>query len=239
MRDEALRWPRLCAGEPLAGRDAPGGQDRVGQGQDLGRRAVVGLEADDRGARITIREPDQVIAGRAGERVDRLVLVADDRQVTTPAQPRVEQGGLERVGVLELIDREPAVAVADLVGDGRVGLDQPDGQLEHVLEVDPAGAALAVLVVAVEPGHQVGWERRVAVLRDGACLVRGGDDAPRLRPFDLTGEVANREIAIPTGQAGRKWGEDRHLRIEDRWGIDAVDARPEMAQLAQGRGVER
>ena len=192
-----------------------------------------------RRARVAIREPDQVVAGRAGERVDRLVLVADDREVATAAQPCVEQCGLERVRVLELVDREPAVAVTDLVGDGRVGLDQPDRQLEHVLEVDPAGAALAVLVVAIEPGHQVGRERRVAVLGDGARLVGGRDDASCLRPLDLTREVADGEIAIATGQAGRQGGEDRHLRVEDRWGIDAVDARPEMAELTQGRGMER
>ena len=100
------------------------------------------LEPDKARRRVSLGEPDEVVARRPGERVDRLVLVTDDGEVVPPAQPRVEERLLERVRVLVLVDREPAVAVADLVGDARVALDQPDRPLEHVLEVDPAGPPL-------------------------------------------------------------------------------------------------
>ena len=116
-RDEAFRRPRRDSGTSLVGCHPAGGEDPVGQREDLGRRAVVGLQPDDPRARVALGEADQVVARGAGERVDRLVLVADDRQVLAAAEPRVEERGLERVGVLVFVDREPAVAVADLGRD--------------------------------------------------------------------------------------------------------------------------
>ena len=169
----------------------PAARTRLASAEDLGRRAVVGLEPDDPRARVALGEADQVVARGAGERVDRLVLVADDRQVLAAAEPRVEERGLERVGVLVFVDREPAVAVADLGRDRGVGLDQPDRQFEHVLEIDPAGARLGGLVAAVEAGHQVGRQRGVAVVGDGPHLVLVRTDPARLRPLDLAGEVAD------------------------------------------------
>ena len=237
--DQAFGRPWGHARQSLVGRHAAGGQDAVGQRQDLRRGAVVRLEADDPRRREPVDETDQVLAGRTGERVDRLVLVADDGQVVATTEPRVEERRLERVCVLELVDREPAIAVPDLGRDRRVRLDQPDRQLEHVLEVDPAGARLAGLVAAEQPGHQVGRERRVAVLRDREGLIVGRPDAARLRPLDLGGEVADREVAIAAGQAGGKRREDRHLRFEDGGRLGAVDAWPEMTKLAECRGMER
>ena len=81
---------------------------------------------DDPRRRVAAREPGQPFGRGAGERVDRLVGVADDRQVVAPAEPGVEQRLLEGVGVLVFVDAEPAIPVADLPRDGLVVLDQPD-----------------------------------------------------------------------------------------------------------------
>ncbi len=237
--DQPFRWSRRGVGSTLGQGRAAGREDPVGQAQDLRRRPVVGLEPDDPRRRVSSREPDEIVARGAGERVDRLVLVADDREVVAAAEPRLEQRGLQRVGVLEFVHREPAISVAHLGRDGVVTVDEPDRPLEHVLEIDPPGARLGILVAAIEAGHQVRRQRRVAVLGERAGLVFAGSDSPRLGPFDLGREVAHREIAIAAGKAGGEWRQDRRLRGEDLGRIRAVDAWPEMAELAERRGVER
>src|SRR5919201_1832834 len=118
------------------------GQQPVGHGQHLRGGAVVVLQPHQVGVGEAPCEAGQVVGGRAGEGVDRLVLVADHRQVAPLPQPGVQQGLLQRVGVLVLVDREPAVAAADLLGDVLVLGDRVDGAGQHVLEVDPAGALL-------------------------------------------------------------------------------------------------
>ena len=238
-RHEAFRWPRRDSGKSLVSCHPASSEDAIGEREDLGRRAVVGLQPHDARARVALREADQVVARGAGERVDRLVLVADDSQVLAAAEPGVEEGRLERVGVLVFVHGEPAISVADLGGDRGVGLDQPDRQFEHVLEIDPAGARLGGLVPAVETGHQVRWQRCVAVVGDRPHLVVVRADPTRLRPFDLAGEVADLEEPVAARETGGQRGEDRHLRFEDRRRVATVDARPEMAKLAKGRSMER
>ena len=98
---------------------------------------------------------------------------------------------------------------------------------------------LADLVAAIEAGHEVRRQRRIAVLGDRPLLVLAGADAACLGPLDLGREVADREIAIAARQPGRQRREDRRLRREDLGRVRAVDARPEMAELAERRGVER
>ncbi len=236
--DETLGRPGRHARRSLVDRGPPGGQDPVGERQDLGRGTVVRLEGHHPRRRIAVGERDQVLARRPGEGVDGLVLVTDHGQVVAPTEPRLEKRRLERIGVLVLVDREPAVAVADLGRDRRVGVDQPDRQLEHVLEVDPPGSILGRLVASEQAGHQVRRERRVAVRVDRPELVLGWPDPPGLGPFDLPREVANGKVAIAARQAPGQRGEDRHLGFEDgRW-IRPVDARPEMSELAERGGME-
>ena len=87
---------------------------------------------------MALGERRQVVRRRAGERVDRLVDVADDAQVRPVAQPQLEQPLLERARVLVLVDAEPALAGADGLGGVGVVLEQADGLDEEVVEVDPA-----------------------------------------------------------------------------------------------------
>ena len=235
---EPFRWSRRIARLALVESRPTGLEDSIGEAEDLGRRAVVALEADEPGRRVSLVEPEEVVARRPSERVDRLVLVADDPDVLAAAKPRVEERLLQRVRVLVLVDREPAISITDFIGDGGVRLDQPDRQFEHVLEVDPPGAPLGDFVAAIQTGHEVGGEGSVAADRDGAVLVGRGVDPTRLRPLDLGCEVADRQVPISAGQVRGEWREDRRLRGKDLGRLGPVDARPEMAQLPKSSGME-
>jgi len=54
-----------------------------------------------------------MLGARAGEAVDRLVVVADGAQLVRGTEPALEQRLLEKVDVLVLVDCERAVAVAE------------------------------------------------------------------------------------------------------------------------------
>ena len=158
---------RLRARGP--GRDQPlartwaatrrGGQQPVGQGEDLRAGAVVVLQPDHLGLGEPAGEAGQVLGGGPGEGVDGLVLVADHGQVPPLPQPGLEQRLLERVGVLVLVDREPAVLAAELLGHVLAGLEPLQHADQHVLEVDPPGPLLGPLVAPEHPGEQVAGDR--------------------------------------------------------------------------------
>ena len=173
------------------------GDEPVRERQHLGSRAVVLLEPHDGRVREALRHREQVLGACACERVDRLVVVADRTQLVAIAEPAVEQCLLEEVHVLVLIDRERAVAVAHLLERALVRVEEPDRELDQVLEVDPALVDLAPLVLAVDAEHQVGRYRRLVVAQRAEVLV--GRDAAVLGPLDLGGEVSRgTELVRPT-----------------------------------------
>ena len=178
---------------------------------------------------------------RAGERVDRLVLVAHDAQVARLAQPQLEQPLLERVGVLVLVDAEPPLARPDRRRGVGVALEQVDGPEQQVVEVDPPGPRLRPLVARrtcrTNRSTGIGGSRPAAA---AAALVVARRDPPRLRPLDLVGEVLRRREPVVAGELAREPAEDRRLGVEQLRQRRAVVAqRPEEAQLAQRVGVER
>ena len=119
------------------------GRQSVGQLEDLRGRSVVLGQRDRLGARVLVGKTEQVVGRGAGEGVDRLVGIADDREVARLADPQLEQALLERVRVLVLVDADPRLLALDEARGLLVRLEQLDGQREHVLEVDPPGAVLA------------------------------------------------------------------------------------------------
>ena len=140
------------------------GEEPVRQLEDLRARSIVLRQRDDPRAGIAVGKPGQELARRAGERVDRLVLVPDDAQVGAVAEPQLEQPLLERVRVLVLVDADPALACADGLDGVGVRVEQVDGLAEEVIEVDPARARLRALVSREDPDEQVdrGGSRPVA-----------------------------------------------------------------------------
>ena len=102
--------------------------------------------------RETSRHREQVLRARAREGVDRLVVVADGAQLVALAEPAVEERLLEQVHVLVLVDGEGPVALANLRQRALVRVEEPDRELDQVLEVDIALVDLAPLVLAVDAG---------------------------------------------------------------------------------------
>ena len=197
-----------------------------------------------RASGIAGRELGQEPARGARERVDRLVLVADDADVAPVAQPQLEQPLLHRVRVLVLVHAEPALASADGLGCLRVGLEDLDGLDEQVIEIDPAGACLGPLVAGEDPREQVDRDGRVS--RRGrrgtgnGARVRGRRQPAALGPFDLIGEILGRREPIVTGQGTDQRHEQGHLRIEQIGQRRSVMAeRPVVAQLAERVRMER
>ncbi len=111
-------------------------------------------------------------------------------------------------------------------------LEQPDRQLEQVLEVDHLGLALFALVGLVDAQHQVGRERRLVIAQSVEIAV--GRDAPVLRSLDLAGEVGGVAEAMGAGQAVGDPAHDQALAGQDL----AQPPGREPAQLRQRGGVE-
>ena len=72
--------------------------------------------------REPLRHREQVLRRSAGERVDRLVVVADDAELVARAEPELEQRLLEQVHVLVLVDGERAEALAERIAERDVVL---------------------------------------------------------------------------------------------------------------------
>ena len=132
---------QLAARHPAARR----GDDPVGQRHHLRGGAVVALQPHHGGLREAPGEVQQELRGGAGERVDGLVGIADDREVVTLAEPGVEHPLLQRGDVLVLVDDEAAVAVPELLGDRRVVLDRRRGVQQQVVEIEQRGPSRWVL----------------------------------------------------------------------------------------------
>jgi hypothetical protein len=127
---------------------------RAGRGEDVAGRAVVLLEAHDvRVGVIALEVEDRAHVG-AAEGVDRLVVVADDREVRRPRRELLDEQVLGAIDVLVLVDQH--VAVAAPVGLAAVpiaeDLDHADDQ---AAEVGRSGA-LEERLVAQGGAHQGG-----------------------------------------------------------------------------------
>jgi hypothetical protein len=186
------------------------GSEAVREGEDLGCRAVVRLEANDRRPGIAGRHLLEVARRRPRERVDRLVIVADGAEVVSAAEPELEERLLQEVHVLVLVDRERAKARAEVVTRVVVGLEHPDRALEQILEIDPAERVLAPLVLAKRRRHQVDGERRTVAVE--CPCVRLGREPAVLRPLDLGREVAGGSKAVRREKRARDVRENDRLR---------------------------
>ena len=180
-----------------------------------------------------------MVRAGAGEGVDGLGGVADHAEVVAAAEPEVEQGGLDRADVLVLVDDEVVVLPADLGGDPLV-LGEDGGRAEqHVLEVDAVGLALDLLV-----GGEHGRDRAGVEVVDLAAAGRGdgrvvvGADVADLAPLDLGGQVAQRRLLDPEPVAPGGAGHEGQLGVHEGRQRTAVHLGPEVAGLAQRRGVE-
>ena len=219
-RPQRLRRPAELRDEPVRERE------------HLGRRAVVGLEPDDRRMGIALGQLEQMARRCPGERVDRLVVVADRAEVVALAEPELEQRLLEQVHVLVLVDGERAIARLDDAERVRVALEEADRPREQILEVDGAALLLAPLVVAEHALHQLRRDRRLVLAEP--VEIRLGGQAPVLRPLDLGREVCRRGELVRHRERVADRPKRQHLRREDL----QVRHLPEVRELRERGGVE-
>ncbi len=98
-------------GEALPGK----ADDRICGGQDGLRRTVVALQRDDRGGRTELRGEIEDVAHRGGaEGVDRLRIVAHDRQAGTVRLQRHENRRLQPVGILIFVNQNVIEAATNM-----------------------------------------------------------------------------------------------------------------------------
>jgi hypothetical protein len=130
-------------GEGLELLPEPGAEEMVDHGEQLGPRAVVAGEREQRlGLRTTLTENLYI---RMAEAVDRLELVPDEEPLGVRAGQQVHEFALEPVRVLELVDHDRPEAELLLLPQRLVVAEQVARPQLQILEV----------------------ERRLAVLRSG------------------------------------------------------------------------
>ena len=165
VREASIEASGRRASSPELLPAALGGEQPVGEREDLRRAPVVARERDLAGGRVARREAGQVVGRGAGERVDRLVLVADDADVLAIAEPQLQEALLERVRVLVLVDAEPALAGADGLGGVRVGLEQVDrleSRSSKSMRFDPRLRPLVSPKTRTNRSTGIGGSRRAA-----------------------------------------------------------------------------
>ncbi len=102
------------------------------------------------GVGIVLAEVEDVADVRAAETVDRLVVVADDRDVAVLGREQVDERVLRAVGVLVLVDEHVTEAIAPLGQRLLVGPVQLDQLHDQVVEVEAPRAPQHLLVGVVD-----------------------------------------------------------------------------------------
>ena len=161
--------------------------DGVGDGEDRRGRSVVLIEHDDLRACEVLLEVEDVPHVGAAPCVDRLVVVADDADVSLPSREQLQQPVLGVVGVLVLVDEQPPERRA-------VTLQQLGEELEHVDGPEQE-------VVEVERVHLVDPPLVELVCVGGGLLEEGAD------PLPVGGRVLELVLRLRDLGLDRPWGE--------------------------------
>ena len=121
--------------------------------EDRAERSVVPSQHDGPRAPVARLEVEDVVDRRAAERVDRLVVVADDRDVAMRLGEQRHELRLRPVRVLELVDQD----VPEAAGDRRPGrrrlAHEAQGERHLVAEIDEPVRGQQVLVAGERPGQ--------------------------------------------------------------------------------------
>ena len=203
------------------------GHDGVGDGHDRRRRAVVGLSVTTVARRVARGEVEDVARRGGPEAVDGLGVVAHHGEAGPVRAQRVEDVGLQRVGVLVLVDEDvvegAATAAASL---GRASQRPPEQQ--QVVEVEHVLGSLALACTATrQRADGVDVVARTTAKRwptvVGQALLGvddpAGDGRRASRPWGTGGRRGGRSAAKPSfgahqadqldGVAGVEHGERR------------------------------
>ena len=125
----------------------------VGGVQDRRERPIVAAQDDGPRPQVAVAELEDVVHRRTAERVDRLVVVADDRDVAMALCEDGDQFGLRPVRVLELVDEDVAEPPRDGRSRCRRRANQAQRECDLVAEVDAAAGREKALVRRVGAGQ--------------------------------------------------------------------------------------
>src|SRR3954464_10593978 len=134
LRDEALADPRPDL-ESIGIVEPDQAMRRL---EDVRPRSVVPAEDDRSRVAMAVAELEDVADRCSPEPVDRLVVVADDRQVALPGRDDLDERGLGAVRVLELIDKHEPEPTLDLGPHARRGAHEPESDCDLIAEIDAA-----------------------------------------------------------------------------------------------------
>ena len=135
-------------------------QQTVRQLHHLRMGTVVAGQLHRMRATVPARKIQQVTAGRAGKRVNRLGGIAHHANIVAAAQPHIQQTLLQRGHVLVLVHHKMAVLVSDGRRELLVLLQHGDGQQQHVLKVDEVTLILQILIRLENTLHILRGNRR-------------------------------------------------------------------------------
>ena len=176
------------------GHDRPGliaalvTEDGVGHGHDLGGRAVVVGQLEDRDRAEELTQPVEQRGVGTVPSVDGLVGVADHTEVSCVTEQGTDQPELRGVHVLELVDGQVTVSPSHALGEALVVGQQVGCSDQQVVEVEAAALVEGRLVGTESHDHGVGLHRNVSRTRcDRGCVVVG-TEAASLGPSDLAGK---------------------------------------------------
>ena len=192
----------------------------------------------------------------AAEAVDRLLRIADDEEAAGDGRDRAPVGcggivggeqqqdlGLQRVGVLELVDEDVREALLEAAPHGSSLRDEVARLEQQVEEVERAGARLQLLV-AVDGAHQLLLQRRGEVgvgvhpelIEVRAQRVERVDDAAPRDALPVAGAAAVPGLAeVPVA---RQIDEPRFPSVVVRRRPNDLVQPDLLAQVARRRGVE-
>ncbi len=115
------------------------GDDRVGRGEDRRARPVVARQGDDLGVLEALLEVEDVAHGGRPEAVDRLRVVTHARHARAVRPQQRDDVGLDRVGVLELVDEHVVEALSHALAGSGVGQKGVPEQQKVVVVEDLLG----------------------------------------------------------------------------------------------------
>ena len=205
------------------------GDDRVRSLEDRLGGAVVLLELDDVSIREVILELEDVADLGSAEAVDRLILVADHRQVPVLSGEQLQQPVLRVVGVLVLVDQDPAEALAVAAADVLEELQHVDGAHQEVVEVHRVGVQHPALVEAVGlPDHVLEDASDLLLVGLGVdqLVLRVGDPgAHRPRRIALGVDLELLEAALQHAQRVGLVVDREPARVAEPLGLDPQEPR--------------
>ncbi len=171
--------------------------DRGRRVEDHLRRPVVLFEAHDARLGKVVLEVEDVPEVRSAPLVDRLVRIADDRQVAMDLGEPLDEHVLRTVGVLILVDHHvaelPGVAFPRLRG----GLEQLDGLEQQIVEVERVAVREGPEVAFVNAGDLLVAQVERAAKRVGSFhavlgLADSGERHSRRHQLVVDAELALR-----------------------------------------------